>query len=202
MNMKRKNNKLMFVISVLLIVVLGAFSTANATTYRNCSGSECPKTPCGTTVNASILTSSDWTTLQKLNIKYVLETDFYPAEAIGEATKVYNCHAWAWNGSSTSVWINDPANYIDSYKPNALNGNILTYWSCLTDPDSLYPTHSAVDLTSPPYTAESKWGNGCLMRHDWDNVPDGTMGYADYGEVHNYYISATPCCGGNIDSCD
>jgi len=87
-------------------------------------------------------------------------------------------------------------------KPNALDGNILTYWSCLTDPCDKWPTHSAVDLTSPGYTAESKWGYGCIMRHAWDNVPDGTMGYGDYGDVAQYYISVMPCCGDNDDICD
>jgi len=202
MNKKRKNNKLMFVLPVLLTILLGTFSTVTALDYRSCSGSECPNTPCGTTVDAGILNVSDFSSFQKLLIKHKLEIDFYPAEVIGEATKVYNCHAWAWDGPSTSVWINDPAVYIDSYEPNTLDGNILTYWSCLTDASLYYPTHSAVDLTSPGYTAESKWGNGCIMRHAWDNVPDGTMGYSDYGDVTQYYISVTPCCGDNNDICD
>jgi hypothetical protein len=156
-------------------------------------------TPCGTNVGHSHITP-DWTAAQKAAIQGALQTDFPQATVIGPATKNYNCHSYAWAGAAE--WISDPGVYIDSYELDAAEGHKLTYMHCLTHS----PTHSAIDTEPLEYKANSKWGNLCLMNHDWDYVLDGrpcSLGgnYANYGSVVAIYDSAECICGDHED-CD
>jgi len=159
-------------IAALLVAtafLLGSLTRGNTTT------------PCGANVVTTALVGDDWTLAQKEAIDAGIETNF-PAVTVHElsATKSYNCHSYAWDGGANG-WMNDPGPYIDSYAPDVSNGDKLTYMHCLTNG----PSHSAVVTGS--YTATSKWGALSLVDHDWDDVPNGTNGYADYGDVAGVY---------------
>jgi hypothetical protein len=71
------------------------------------------KTPRGTDVTASIFTGTDFTDSMKIILKnYWLSFYSNKISYVGEATKKYNCHAYAWHiteGGDT-VWI-----YSDNY---------------------------------------------------------------------------------------
>ena len=175
---------------VTAVVVLSVFSN---TVYANSV-----TTICGRSVSHSH-PSPDWTSIQKNDIKNNLIIDFPFASVIGEATKSYNCHSYAWGGSSE--WIDNPGAYIDSYEFDASEGHYLTYLHCLT----YSPSHSAVDCDPPDFKAKSKWGNLCLMYHDWDYVLDGRPcsgggSYVDYGDVTAIY-ELNPICCGDFEDC-
>lgn len=78
----------------------------------------------GTTVESLILTSGEWTTSQKSSIKSQTLNDYPTVTFLDDATRTYNCHAYAWHlteGNSNAVWINE---YDAGFMPN-----VYRYWN-------------------------------------------------------------------------
>lgn len=112
----------------------------------------------------------------------------YPnAVILGDATKDYNCHGYAWCMASggPTCWINCGTSSTDV-------SNISKYWSSdaykstTIENDAVKihyynSDHSAIKSTVPGYY-ESKWGSWCLMRH----APN----YCPYGTDRHYYEGA------------
>lgn len=185
--MKAQKKKLLIVLGIAFLFLAGPGTIwANDVT-----------TPCGTDVDHDHYTP-DHSATTKANIKAALEAAYPDANVVGEATRNYNCHSYAWAGSAE--WIGNAAVgvYIDSYELDALEGHQLTYMHCLTNS----PSHSAVDCDPLNYKANSKWGDLCLMYHDWDYVLDGTPPYTDYGDVEAIYGPSDPCPCGDNEDCD
>ena len=172
MTIQRKKLVIVLGITMLFIVRPGTI-WANTVT-----------TPCGSSVSHTHYTP-DWTAAEKAAIRAALESTYDEAVVIGEATKDYNCHSYAWAGSSE--WIGDPGVYIDSYEFDAMGGSTLTWGSCLSNG----PSHSGDDTGA--YEATSKWGSSCLVVHDWD--------YGPYGDVEAMYSSIDCNCSPG-DDCD
>lgn len=95
------------------------------------------------------------------------------ATRVGEPTRKYNCHSWAWYIQSTGskYWINDPTPFQSSgngyvrvysgYRP----GDIIRYTS---------DDHSAIIqslLGNNRYRLISKWGEAGLYEHNSDGSP-------------------------------
>jgi hypothetical protein len=157
------------------------------------------KTPRGTDVTASIFTGTDITDSMKIILKnYWLSFYSNKISYVGEATKKYNCHAYAWHiteGGDT-VWIysdnyNDDkywndTSYIEVYdhEPDlkVSYGGPCWYYSYEFNEFADWCDHSAV-TTSQTNTFTSKWGEVCLFEHDLDNCP------YDPQDLHYYKLS-------------
>jgi len=128
-------------------------------------------TPNGTAVSAGILTSSDFDEEYKEEyLDWFL--DSYPyAVYYGEATLTYNCHAYAWVGSTVWIWTPDDDTFWEdcSYteveqqqdaKVSYGDGVSSAGWS----------DHSAIMQAGEDYVI-SKWGDGPLFGHDIYDCP-------------------------------
>ena len=103
-------------------------------------------------------------------------------DIIGESTKTYNCHAYAWHmaeGFTSKVWIGDPAQYYYSdlwntcfEECNSAEAERIIYfyeyWVGNVNYRNLL--HSAIK-SSVSGKFESKWGSGLLIRHNPAQVP-------------------------------
>ena len=116
-------------------------------------------------------------------IKFAKEK--YPnAKKLREPTLKYNCHSYAWHGTSkkNTHWINDPSKYWTdkSYSqyassngsiPNKVTNNSkVVYW------DGNKPIHSGIVHSSTKI--RSKWGMGGLYEHNPKDCP-----YPQYDEI-------------------
>ena len=155
-------------------------------------------TPAMYPVYAYKLTSADYSTNEKVTIRNSITTNYPGATVVDDATRQYNCHAYAWHmyqgNYDDKIWIGvyDIEGYTDScpdpywetgtyYEVDESEASIVTYgtpWQI---------THSAIRLNSNEYL--SKWGPLSLVRHSPTNVP------SNYGHTYKYYKRYSP----NID---
>ena len=171
---------------ILMFVTCGLLATSAMGTFYWGYYAE---TPCGTDVYCRMSTDpegDDFTAAEKAWILADMEASYPEAEVLHPASRLYNCHGYAWIPTS-SKWLNNPAPYIDSYDDEE-DGDRLTYAHCVTNS----PTHSAYDEGN--YEAISKWGQYPVCYHDWDYVP------SIYGDVAAAYVR-TSCDGCGNDDC-
>ena len=144
------------------------------------------RTPYGKPVDA--ITGWGDLTEDEYNYMNAYLNTYYPnAIILGDATKNYNCHGYAWcmTTGGPTCWINCGTS------PSDLS-NLSKYWT--NDAYGLTSTdyasvkihyyngdHSAVKSTVPGYY-ESKWGAWYLIRH--------TPNYCPYGSDKHYYTGA------------
>lgn len=122
-----------------------------------------------------------------------LATSEYPnAVLVGNSSTKYNCHSYAWHRDTTynDIWLN-------RYSPITGYFQLSKYWtddlyeSCSSsDAEKVYYSdgdHSAIVLSNGNYL--SKWGDGPLMEHAYDDCPYLTTNRQFYKEkylpVHN-----------------
>ncbi|NQU54253.1 MAG: hypothetical protein HQ522_17130 [Bacteroidetes bacterium] len=122
-------------------------------------------------------------------------------EIIGDATKTYNCHSYAWNtceGGNYVHWINARLN-----SQSSGNGNIVKYWgtnggysevSNISTADKIYYSdddHSASIISASTGMVISKWGNWLLIEHPYLDCPYPNLTNLKYYKLSNPTISST-----------
>lgn len=129
------------------------------------------QTPRGRTVVAGTLSDSDFDMITKLSLKNSVE-QAYGVTVVSEATKTYNCHAYAFHLSqghpNDYIWIGPTSTDEDIYW---LDGSYYEVPAAKATIVSYTGQHSAVRLSNGHYL--SKWGNLPLVEHDSLNVPNG-----------------------------
>lgn len=138
-----------------------------------------------------------YTPFRKLVNALVYEEEFSPFEKflhtaecltnydvilIDSASRLYNCHCYAWNNNDPECWIINSGTNLSQYWTNDLYssyswgnnyGEIKVYYS---------GDHSAV-ANYGTYNYTSKWGSGPLVRHAPNEVP------AEYTTTRTYYYT-------------
>ena len=155
-------------------------------------------TPNGSPVISGELITSDLSMQQKTDYRYLAEV-IHGATYVSEATKQYNCHAYAWHISEGHpddlVWIgfgNDTT--IAKQRENI-------YWedgSYIEVPEAI-ATHISYDEGTADHSAKrydstryiSKWGLGCLVIHLPNEVPYNTSQPKKYYIRNNFAISGS-----------
>ena len=147
-------------------------------------------TPKGTPVSVDVI-DSELTQDEYNNIVYDHQLLYNQALIVGDATKKYNCHAYAWHVSEggNEVWLNRPneSNYWLDGSYIEVPQNIATKVSYVGD-------HSATKIDSVFFI--SKWGKGFLLKHRPNYVPPG------YGNPNRYYIRNNFSISGSTVICD
>ena len=150
--------KSMLIIMVTLFFVPSAYASYRSSVY----------TPNNSRVRVIVVTSEfSPSEIERQNIYW---SRAYPqAVLIGDASKKYNCHSYAWYSMEpTNVWINSPNDdiYMNDGSYRQISGPLqkgvrFSYRSGID--------HSAVGDDSTYLT--SKWGQGPVMRHKPDYCP-------------------------------
>lgn len=128
------------------------------------------KTPNGSSVSVIIRTGIDTAYNNRAAIKSSIEKNYPGVSVVGDATIKYNCHAYAWAGS-TSLWMNDPSKYWSdgSYRlkasdsPSAIGQK--AYYGASSG------THSGNVIRLSGNAIKSKWGELSLVEHSIGNCP-------------------------------
>jgi len=128
-------------------------------------------TPNGTSIPVRILTGNSPPSIIQSNNQWV-ETHYPNATRLGDSTRVYNCHSYAWYSQSptNNTWMNSPgddAYWLDgSYQPWSDSQPPVAQlrWSWANDDHSGIEAEIAGDI-------RSKWGQLPLMYHRWDYSP-------------------------------
>lgn len=148
-------------------------------------------TPNGTSITASKLIGGDYTNSQKQQYKeYYLAYYNNRIIYVDEATRSYNCHAYAWHVSEggEKVWINTPND--DTYwndgsyeETNTANASKISFAS---------DDHSAITTPQSGYI-ESKWGAMPLFKHSIHDCPYNNSSLVYYKckttNIHNTNIT-------------
>lgn len=99
-------------------------------------------------------------------------TQTYPrAIYLGEATTTYNCHAYAWSVSEggEKCWMNTPND--DIYMTDGSYIQTNRYDPKATKVSYGDDDHSAILALDGSNYFISKWGEGCLMKHAYNDCP-------------------------------
>lgn len=157
----------------------------SSSNYRS-MGSVIVKTPKGSTVvDTDIVTDTDWTYDQKSAIADTVLQAYPGVSIVGPASKKYNCHAYAWHISEggMAVWMGLSSNPTSIYWTDGSYSQINCQDNGLKVSYS-NDNHSAV-TTGSVGVFISKWGNGPLVCHSYNNCPYVSTGL-------NYYIRNYP----------
>ncbi len=151
------------------------------------------QTPNGSSVISGELISADLSSQLKAEYRYIAEV-IHEGIFVSEATKKYNCHAYAWHmsqgHSDDLVWIGLGSNahenvYWEDGSYIEVPEAIATHISY----DEVSADHSAVRYDSIRYI--SKWGSGCLVIHLPNEVPYNTNQPKKYYIRNNFSISGS-----------
>ena len=114
----------------------------------------------------------------------------------GDATASYNCHGYAWYMYEDAL--DDPVNIPNNYNtPYITDGSYVLTTNPAEAVILAYGNgHSARLLPNGKYI--SKWGNGPLMEHDRDSVPEDYLVKSNY---MNYYKKGTATIVGPMVPC-
>lgn len=128
------------------------------------------KTPNGSSVSVIIRTGVDTAYNNRAAVKRSIEKNYPGVSVVGDATIKYNCHAYAWAGS-TSVWMNDPSKYWGdgSYKLKSTDS------PSAVGQKAYYPgsgnEHSGNVVRKSGNQIRSKWGEQSVVEHSVGNCP-------------------------------
>jgi len=110
---------------------------------------------------------------------------FTSAIMLGGATRLYNCHSYAWYSNYSNYWINDPTPFIlddhTSSRSSPQPGDKVIYYDSY---GSL--AHSGIVVALNPVIVVSKWGQGPLVEHHLFDVPSE---YLNNGSLDVAYYS-------------
>jgi len=127
-------------------------------------------TPNGTSVNVGKFIGSDFSPKQKNDLKDYWMNKYLNIKFEGEATKKYNCHAWAW-AESTEFWMNQ--------NTGLFSPQLSKYWD----------DYSYVEVSNPTVEEKVFFGGPCWGYDDEGNLID----YCDHSAIKisnsNYFIS-------------
>jgi len=155
-------------------------------------------TPNLTEVEVIYRTDSDLTQTDLDTIDEYMETYFPNVEKVGEPTRYYNCHSYAWYSQNITnhYWMNYPKAYYEDGSYELSSGNIYDK-ICYYNKNNINPTHSGIIVNrvegtpSSQYgyanlvTVESKWGEYGLYRHNGADSPY-TIGESNFDTVKSY----------------
>jgi hypothetical protein len=163
-----------------------------AQTYQN----DTIYTPNETPIIAQKLIAGEFSEWEKQEIKnYCLNYYDYRIVFISEATRSYNCHAYAWyiTEGGDKVWINTPDDDLfwndGSY--------ILSSSSVGTKVSFPSDDHSAI-TTNLQGVYESKWGSAPVFRHTKDDCPYNSTGGLNFYQCNYTTIFANRLVSSNI----
>ena len=145
-------------------------------------------TPNGSVVpDAGVLVGEDYTQEYKQSINNDILNNYDDVEILGDATKKYNCHGYAWHMTENgdTVWINTEEIYWQ-------DGSYIEVPESIATKVSYYENHSAVRLNSTWYV--SKWGKLSKVKHHPNNVPPNYMP----DSTKHYYIRTPQITGSSI----
>ncbi len=160
-------------------------------------------TPAGSAVSVYKWTSSDidfsTSEINSLNAEYA---EAYPnATRLGNPSKKYNCHSYAWYSQSTSniYWMNNPSKYMTDGSYSEVSkihtdvGDRMVYFLS-TDGTNTGINHSAVIVSYVDYprskrtfVVKSKWGQLGLYKHSWADGPYMNWDGNQYPSDLEYY---------------
>jgi len=173
---------------VIIIIQLAFFlaTVSVAQTYQNTT----IYTPRGTSVIALNLTSGELTAQQKLDAKnYWLSYYNNRITFVDEATRTYNCHAYAWHvkEGGNKVWINTPEHkkYWNDSSYFSTTSSLGTKVSFASD------DHSAI-TTNQQGILESKWGQVPVFIHSINDCPYNSSNLV-------YYRYNPPCTSPTVN---
>lgn len=128
------------------------------------------RTPNGSMVTVIRRTGTDYAYNVRTAIKNTIETEYPGASVVGDATIKYNCHAYAWAGS-TSYWMNDPSKYWEdgSYTLQTWNSPSVVGQKAYYGGEG--KEHSGVVIRLSGNTIKSKWGEQSLVEHSVSSCP-------------------------------
>ena len=135
-------------------------------------------TPNGTPVDVMRWISGDWTTNEKLIWENYWMTEYPSNSYLNEATRMYNCHAYAWT-NQRDIWMDAP--------------NQEKYWEDLSYVEVDTPSAKAkVSYTAVDHSARiapdgsgkfvSKWNAWPLFEHHFNDSPFQPSGIKYYDE--------------------
>lgn len=128
------------------------------------------KTPRGSSVSVIVRTGTDTAYTNRAAIKRSIESNYPGSSVVGNATIKYNCHAYAWAGS-TSVWMNNPSKYWTDGSYSLKSSNKPT----ATGQKVYYPgsgrEHSGNVIRLSGNQIRSKWGEQSVVEHSVGNCP-------------------------------
>ena len=133
------------------------------------------------------LVSSEFNTCQKATLRQYVEST-YGVNVLGEASRRYNCHAYAWHISEggDTVWIGTSPTDVDIYWTG---GSYIEVQDQSEATKVTYTNnHSAVRVNNNTYI--SKWSRLPLVKHAPNNTLLNQYGDHVYGTPYKYYRRA------------
>lgn len=154
-------------------------------------------TPKGTNISSAYEVFDEWSSEEKASLAESTAEQFPNAVLVGQPTKKYNCHAYAWyivDGGS-NVWMNQP---ISAYwqdgsfvETSNLNDASKVSYGISGDYD-----HSAV-MTNESDIFISKWGAIGLMKHHKAYCPYNSSNIKYYKNDYLEILGPTNVCAMN-----
>lgn len=127
-------------------------------------------------MTAGVLVSLDYNQGPKTSIANSILNSYDGVVIVDEATRSYNCHAYAWHVSEGGdrVWIGMVSESDEDVYWE--DGSYIEVPESLATKVSYQGNHSSVRISNTEYI--SKWGEGPLIKHSPNNVPPGYNPYA------------------------
>jgi hypothetical protein len=137
--------------------------------------------------DAGVYVLQDFTQDYKQSINNEILNNYDDVEILGDATKKYNCHGYAWHMTENgdTVWIDTEEIYWQ-------DGSYIEVPESFATKVSYYGDHSAVRLNSTWYV--SKWGDWSKVKHHPNIVPSLYMP----NSTKHYYIRTPQITGSSI----
>lgn len=139
-------------------------------------------TPMGSSVEVRY-PMSDINFIQKKIINDQYDEQYPDATRLDGATRVYNCHNYAWDESAPQEgWMPDPSAYMTDGSYRELDGETLKPGDILYSSEA---DHSAIIYSISgniydPITVTSKWGTAGLYRHSLYDCPYEDVSYSQW----------------------
>lgn len=130
-------------------------------------------TPKGTVIGVYII-NDEWTIIEKISMRANILTSYPNVTILNDATKKYNCHAYAW-ASKTNIWMEDPSAYWQDGSYIYTGPSVTSYAQKVTYPQIGQNgiTHTAHSSSYDGSIMWSKWGSSCLVEHSLYDCPYG-----------------------------
>ncbi|MCL2046289.1 MAG: hypothetical protein FWG88_07870 [Oscillospiraceae bacterium] len=138
------------------------------------------KTPKGTNVTVIDRTFlPNWSASEQLSINNEI-TSSYAVTIVGQPTKYYNCHSYAWylSNAGNLYWMDNPSAYMSDGSYSKVTGIV-----AIGDKHYMNPTHSGIvsSISNSTVYIVSKWGEAGLYLGTTSQLP------ADYFYTHSPY---------------
>lgn len=192
------NKFLLIIVSQILIVLFGQFSSEPDLSYLVYSLVPNFTTPRGTPINAYItgIELNEESYQYYMNQVTLIYDDRTKSTIVSSPSSHYNCHGYAWSVSEGGDEVYIGKNNQNEEDPFMSDTSYIqvcpTAWPAKVSYVS--DDHSAITWGSPTWL-RSKWQVGCLLEHEWDYGP-----YEESGGLKYYF--KTPIFEGTETICD